>query len=80
MDLDIHILFDGQLDIGHAQLLALEDVGGALHTVEHGSQHFGGFHPVLPVIAPPGNDARQVMVVHKQTVPAHTIQALLPAA
>ena len=68
----------GKDDIGHAQLLALVDVGRALHAVQQGGQHLGGFLPVSTVVAPAGDDARQVVVVPEQAVPAFAVQAHLP--
>ena len=46
--------------------------------MQQGGQHLGGFLPVSAIVAPAGNDARQVVVVPEQAVPAFAVQAHLP--
>ena len=46
--------------------------------MQQGSQHLGGFLPVGTIVAPTGDNARQVVVVPEQAVPALAVQAHLP--
>ena len=77
---DVLIPLQRKSDIGHSQLLPLVDVGGALHAKEQDGEHFGGLRPICPVVAPAGDDARQVVVFPEQAVPARPPQLPLPAA
>ena len=78
VDFQIHVFFQRQADVGHADLLALEDVGCTLQAVEVGCQHFGRLHPIFLVVAPAGNNAGQVVVIHEQAVPAFVRKTFLP--
>ena len=78
--LNILVLADGiETNVGHAQLLALVDVGRALHHVEAGAQHLGRQLPVRPVVPEAGHDAGLVVIVPVEAVPALVLQAVLPA-
>ncbi len=60
--------------IGHAQFLALINIGRTLHHMQAGSQHFGGNGPVLrPVVAEAGNGPRLVMIIPEEAVPGFIV-------
>ena len=46
--------------------------------MQHRGQHFGRLHTPGSVIAPAGNNARQIMVAPEQAVPAAAVQLFLP--
>jgi hypothetical protein len=67
--------------IAHAQLFALVHIRRALHQVQAGGQHLGrAFTVSRAVVAKTRDDARLVVIVPVQAVPALTVQAALPAA
>ena len=64
----------------HTQLFTLVHVGGALHHVKAGSQHFRRSFPVLrAVISEAGDGSRLVVVIQEQAVPCLSIELGLPA-
>ena len=67
--------------VGHAQLFALVNIGRALHQVQAGGQHLGrAFAVGRAVVAKARDDARLVVVVPVQAVPALAVQTALPTA
>ena len=75
----VELLEVGERVVGHAQFLALVDEGCALHQEVEGGDGGGAFAPVALVVAPGGDGAWDVVVLHEQGVPAFSVQALLPA-
>ena len=74
----IHMFLQRQEDIGHTQFFTLIDVRSSLHTMEHGCQHLSRLHTIFPIVAPTGNNTRQIVVVEKQAVPTLSMEFLLP--
>ena len=80
--LDVPALLDGaHRVVRHAQLLALIDVGRALHHVQAGGEHLRAAHAagLVPVAAKAGDAARLVVVVPVEAVPGFAVQRGLPA-
>ena len=76
--LDIPVFLNVKSDICHTQLFTLINVRGSLHSVDHGCQHFGGFHTVFFIISEVGYRAGKVVVIQEKAVPSLLIQRLLP--
>ena len=78
--LDVPVLSYLVPHIGHAQLLALVDIGRPLHPVKKDGQHLRRLHPVFPIVPPAGDNPGQIVVVPEQAVPALPVELRLPAA
>ena len=78
--LQVPVVLDGpEGHVGHAQLLPLIDVGGALHQVEAGGDALGRQLPIPGgVISQPGDDTGLVVVAEVEAVPGHVFQLVLP--
>ena len=65
--------------VRHTQLLPLIDIGGALHHMQAGRQHFRASLPVLAAVtAPAGDAARLVMVLKIKGIPCFSFELILP--
>ena len=77
--LHILIVIDALITrVGHADLLPLIDVGGALQPVQGAGQHLGGHHPMFALVAEAGDYARLVVVAPEQRRPPLAVHAALP--
>ena len=67
--------------VGHANLFTLIDVGSTSHQMDGGSQHLGGFLPVLVLVAEAADSPGLVMVAPEYGIPAVLcLHSLLPGA
>ena len=67
-----------ELDIHHAQLLALIDIGRSLHGVGHGAQQLGALLAVDAAVGESAQRARLIVVRQIQAVPAPAVKSGLP--
>ena len=77
--LHVLIIVQRKAPVRHAELLPLVDIGRALHAEEQHGEHFGRRLAIFPLVAPAGDDARNVVVFPEETVPAAAVQPRLPA-
>ena len=71
----------GIVRVGHANLFTLIDVGSTSHQMDGGSQHLGGFLPVLVLVAEAADGPGLVMVAPEYGIPAALcLHSLLPGA
>ena len=78
--LDVAVVRERIVGVGHAQLLPLIDIGRALEAEKQRCQHLGRGFTIFLVVSPAGDNARKVVILPEQTVPAAAAQTALPRA
>ena len=79
--LDVLVVVDRvEAHVGHADLLALINVGRTLQEVQHGGEHLGRLDAEAAVVAVLRHCTRQVVVAPEQRVPALVGESGLPLA